>query len=170
MVAVMLLSRMIYSLLCFSVLSGLLCSCGTKTDAVPLPLKQSLGPADKVEVAYFHRHRRCEACTYAEERINYIVKTYFQAELESGNLTFGIYDIEDKDSIALAKKFGALGSQLFVNRIKDGVDNIRYIEEIWYWGCIDNEEVFDRTVSDVIERQFMVRDKRKCSRLCVALL
>lgn len=146
------LRRMIYSLICFGVLSGLFCSCVTKTDTVPLLSNQSMGPADKVEVAYFHRHRRCEACTYAEERISYIVKTYFQAELANGKMTFGIYDIEDKDSIALANKFGALGSQLFVNRIKDGVDNIRYVEEIWYWGCIDNEEVFDRTVSDVIRK------------------
>lgn len=152
MITVMLLRRMICSLLCFSVLSVLPCSCVTKTDAVPLASNQSVGPADKVEVVYFYRHRRCEACTYAEERISYIVKTYFQDELTNGKMTFGIYDIEDKDSIALANKFGALGSQLFVNRIKDGKDDIRYIEEIWYWGCIDNEEVFDRTVKDVIKK------------------
>jgi len=108
------------------------------------------GSADKVEVVYFHRHRRCEACTYAEERISYLVTTYFADELSGGKLTFGIYDVEDKNNAAIAKRFGAIGSQLFVNRIKDGVDNISYVEEIWYWGCIDNEVVFDRTVKDVI--------------------
>ena len=127
-------------------------SCANTTDAVSMSSTQSLGPADKVEVVYFHRHRRCEACTYAEERISYIVKTFFQDELISDKLTFGIYDIEDKDNAVLAKKFGAIGSQLFINRIKDGVDNIRYIEEIWYWGCIDNEEVFDRTVQNAIKK------------------
>jgi hypothetical protein len=78
------------------------------------------------------------------------VKTNYQNELDTGKMTFGIYDIEDNNSALLAKKYGAIGSQLFVNRIKDGVENYRYIEEIWYWGCIDNEAVFDRTVKNVI--------------------
>jgi hypothetical protein len=149
------MSRRIIAFVLFSILAGLLCSCASSTDTTttaPVQSSQLIGPADKVEVVYFHRHRRCEACTYAEERISYIVKTYFQDELNSGKLTFGIYDIEDKDSAALAKRFGAIGSQLFINRIKDGIDHIRYIEEIWYWGCIDNEEVFDRTVQNVIKK------------------
>ena len=139
-------------LACFGILSLLCCSCISNAEftASSTSPEQLSGPADKVEVVYFHRHRRCEACTYAEERISYIVKTYFQSELANGKLTFGIYDIEDKDSAALAKRFGAIGSQLFINRVQDGVEHIRYIEEIWYWGCIDNEEVFDRTVKDVI--------------------
>lgn len=145
--------RLIFALPFFCALAGLLCSCvsGTAT-IVPASAQpdESVGTADKVEVVYFHRHRRCEACTYAEERINYIMKNYFQDELANCKLTFGIYDIEDKDSATLARKFGAIGSQLFVNRIKNGIDHIRYIEEIWYWGCIDNEEVFDKTVKRVI--------------------
>lgn len=130
----------------------LCCSCITAPAVSSAQPEQPPGPADKVEMVYFHRHRRCEACTYAEERISYLVKNYFQEELASGKLTFGIYDIEDKDNAAMAKKFGAIGSQLFINRIKDGVDHIRYIKEIWYWGCIDNEEVFDRTVKDIIKK------------------
>ena len=143
-----------YVFACFGILSLLCSSCisnAESTVSVTLP-EQLSGPADKVEVVYFHRHRRCEACTYAEERISYIIKTYFQNELASGKLTFGIYDIEDKDSAVLVKRFGAIGSQLFINRVQDGIDHIRYIEEIWYWGCIDNEEVFDRTMKDVIRK------------------
>ena len=132
--------------------TGLLCSCINAPDAVSILPVSLVGPADKVEVVYFHRHRRCEACTYAEDRISYIVQTYFKDDLASGKLTFGIYDVEDKNNSALAKKFGAIGSQLFINRVLDGIDHIRYIEEIWYWGCIDNEEVFDKTVKDLIRK------------------
>jgi hypothetical protein len=144
--------KIIYVILCISAGAGLLCSCVRTTDAVSPQSNQSVVPSDKVEVVYFHRSRRCEACTYAEKRTSYIVKTYFQDEMASGKLTFGIYDIEDNDNAALAKKFGAIGSQLFINSIKDGIDHIRYVDEIWYWGCIDNEEVFDRTVKDVIKK------------------
>jgi hypothetical protein len=135
-----------------SMASCLLFSCVSPI-TTPKTVEQDLtGAADKVEVVYFHRHRRCEACTYAEERIKYLVTTNYREELANGQMSFGIYDIEDKDSDVLAKKYGAIGSQLFLNRIKDGGENIRYIEEIWYWGCIDNEEVFDRTVKDVIDK------------------
>ena len=139
----------------FGIVAVLFCSCANSSATIHSASarpNESIGPADKVEVVYFHRHRRCEACIYAEERISYIVKTYFQDELASGN-----YDVEDKDSAALMKKFGAIGSQLFVNRIKNNVDHIRYIEEIWYWGCIDNEEVFDRTVKKVIKENIYGR-------------
>lgn len=107
-------------------------------------------PADYVEVIYFHRKRRCEACTFAEERIKYIVNTYFQNDLQSGRLKFSIYEVEDKNNSELVKKYGAIGSQLFINRIINGTEHIRYIEEIWYWGCIDNEQVFDKTVKETI--------------------
>jgi hypothetical protein len=148
----MLFRKMFYSFLCLGMVSGLLCSCATGVDPLPLPSSQALGPADKVEVVYFHRQRRCEACTYAEERVSYIVKTYFQDELASGKMTFGIFDVEDKNNADIARKYSAIGSQLFINTIKDGLEHNRYVEEIWYWGCIDNEEVFDKTVKDVITK------------------
>ncbi|MEJ2738759.1 MAG: nitrophenyl compound nitroreductase subunit ArsF family protein [Dehalococcoidia bacterium] len=113
---------------------------------------QITGPSDKVELVYFHRPNRCEACTYAEERVSYLVNTYFQDETDSGKLTFTIYNIGDKESAPAAERYGAIGSQLFVNSIINGKDYIRYVDEIWYWGCIDNEEVFDATVKEIIAK------------------
>jgi hypothetical protein len=141
-----------YTVIVYCLLISLvLCSCLKTEPTFTTTSHYAIEPADKVEVVYFHRHRRCEACTYAEERISYLVNTCFKDELENGRLTFGIYDVEDKNNAAIAKRFGAIGSQLFINRIKDGVNDIRYMEEIWYWGCIDNEEIFDRTVKEVIK-------------------
>jgi hypothetical protein len=143
-------------LVCVVFISPLSGSCQYPSAAGTVVPQQSAnllsGPADKVELVYFHRSRRCEACTYAEERIIYNIKTYFQNEITSGNLSFQVIGIEEASSADLARKFGAVGSQLFINRIKDGIDNIRYVEEIWYWGCIDNEPVFDRTVQEVIRK------------------
>jgi hypothetical protein len=116
------------------------------------PSVQLSGPDDKVELAYFHRPRRCEACIFAEQRVGYIVKTFFGDELQSGKLTFEVYDLGDKNSAATASKYGAIGTQLFINAIEDGVDHIRHIHEIWYWGCIDNESVFDETVKNIIQK------------------
>lgn len=116
------------------------------------PSAHVTGPADKVELVYFHNSRRCEACTYAQERISYLVKTFFTDELASGKLAFEIYDLGDNASAAAAQKYSAIGSQLFINSIIEGSEHVRYVEEIWYWGCIDNEEVFDKTIKDVISK------------------
>lgn len=116
------------------------------------PSAHVTGPADKVEMVYFHRERRCQACTYAEERISFLVETFFINELESGRLVFEIYNLGDRDSAKAAEKYNAIGSQLFINTIIGDSENIRYVEEIWYWGCIDDEEVFDKTIKDVVSK------------------
>ncbi|MBC8512355.1 MAG: hypothetical protein H8D32_05190 [Dehalococcoidia bacterium] len=150
------LGRMICVLLCFSLVSGLLCSCVGPASSSPVPLEQRSdhlsGPADTVEVVYFHRARRCVACVYVEERVGYIVNTFFQDELNSGKLTFQIYDLGDEKNAAIANKYGAVGSQLFINAIKGGVDHVRHIQEIWFWDCLDNEDVFDETVKNIIKK------------------
>ena len=133
-----------------------LCSCARLFSDYSIsnaePSAHVVGPADKVELVYFHNERRCEACTYAEERITYLVRTYFADEIESGKLIFAIYDLGDKASATAAQRYKAIGSQLFINTIIDSSENIRYVEEIWYWGCIDNEEVFDKTIKDVLNK------------------
>jgi hypothetical protein len=147
-------ARAISVVLLLSIVAVSFCSCSQAFSEYTIsnaePSAQILGPADKIELVYFHRPNRCEACTYAEERVSYLVGTYFQDELDSGKLTFTIYNIGDKESAPAAERYGAIGSQLFINSIINEKDHIRYVEEIWYWGCIDNEEVFDETVKEII--------------------
>lgn len=150
------LGRITCLLLYLSLVSGLLCSCVSPASSSPMPSDQRSdqlsGPADRVEVVYFHRPRRCEACIYVEERVGYIVNASFRDELDSGKLTFEVYDLGDEKSAAVAHKYGAVGSQLFINAIRGGVGHVRHIQEIWFWGCIDNEEVFDETVKNIIKK------------------
>jgi hypothetical protein len=113
---------------------------------------ESLGSLDRVDVVYFHRPQRCVTCLCFEERIRYIVSTYFQDELDSGQMTFGVYDIGDNKNTDIVKKYGAYSSQLFINTVKDSTDNIRDIQEIWSWHCTSNKQGFDQQVKDVIEQ------------------
>ncbi len=143
-------------LLVLLMIAGMLCSCEKIFSDYSIsnadPAAHVTGPADQVELVYFHRERRCEACTYAEERLLYLVKTYFADELASGKLVFQIYNLGDKNSQAPAQRYNAIGSQLFINVIIDGEDHIRYVEEIWYWGCIDDEKVFDKVIKNIITK------------------
>ena len=155
--------------ICFSLLAllalGLVCACGSLVPAATPPGEGSSGsPAvsstpdeplklsDMIEVIYFHRPRRCVTCLCFEERVSHVVKTYFQDEVASGKLTFEIFDLGDEDNAAIAEKYGAFSSQLFINTIRDGVDHIRDIQEIWYWDCTHDKEGFDKAVKNVIEQ------------------
>ncbi|MBL7209114.1 MAG: hypothetical protein ISS52_03370 [Dehalococcoidia bacterium] len=145
---------------------GLVCSCASPTsmatppssnDSEGLPAAtripdEPLGSPDRVDVVYFHRHRRCKACLYIEDHVSYVVKTYFQDEVDSGRLTLEIVDLGDNESAAIISKYGAHSPQLFTNTIRDGVDHIRHVEEIWTQGFRGSDEDFDEIVRSAIEQ------------------
>ena len=81
-----------------------------------------------------------------------MVSAYFQNELNSGRMTFGVYDIGDSKNTDIVKKYGAVGSQLFINTVKDGTDNIKDIQDIWSWHCTSNKRDFDQKVKNVIDQ------------------
>jgi hypothetical protein len=106
---------------------------------------------ERVELVYFHSPQRCPTCICFEERINKVVQAYFQNELKNGGLTWGVYDLGDNKNAAIITKYRAVGSQLFINTITGGIDNIKDIQEIWNWGCLKNDERFDKSVKNVID-------------------
>ena len=138
---------------------GLLCACASPAipptsspDEPPGPSDEqptsqaqdgSLSLPDRVDVVYFHRPQRCPTCLCFEERVIYVVNTYFQNELNSGKLTFGVYNIGDSKNTDIVNKYGAVGSQLFINTVKDGTDHITDIQKIWSWSCRSNKEGFE---------------------------
>jgi hypothetical protein len=113
---------------------------------------ESLGLLHRVDVIYFHRTQRCPTCLCFEERIRYVVSTYFQNELDSGQMTFRVYNIEDSKNTDIVNKYGAVGSQLFIDTVKNGTDNIKDIQDIWSWSCRTDKAGFDEQVKSVIEQ------------------
>jgi len=160
----------------FTILAvGLLCACGspaipptstpdeppgqseittTPSDNSSTSQTQDESPdlADRVDVVYFHRPQRCVTCLCFEDRVRYVVSTYFQSELDSGKMTFGVYNVGDSKNADIVKKYGAYSSQLFINTVKDGTDHITDIQDIWYWHCTSNKQGFDQKVKNVIEQ------------------
>jgi hypothetical protein len=106
----------------------------------------------RVDVVYFHRPQRCPTCLCFEERVRYVVGTYFQNELDSGKMTFGVYNIGDSQNADIVKKYNAVGSQLFINIVKDGTDNIKDIQDIWSWNCRSDGPGFDQKVKNIIDQ------------------
>jgi len=117
--------------------------------ATPPASTNSSGPADRVDVVYFHRTVRCYSCQYAEAGTNYTVETYFADEMASGKLTFQSVDVQDEANADIIEKYGAYGSQLFINTVKDGTDHIEQVTDIWY--VLGDDEAFVEVVKSKIE-------------------
>lgn len=123
---------------------------GCTSPTTPPPSDTSSGPADRVEVVYFHRAQRCYSCIHAEEGIRYTVETYFADELASGKVTFKVINVADEENAAIVNKYEAYTSSLFINTIRGGTDHIEPVTDIWLF--LGNDEEFVKAVKDKIEK------------------
>ena len=76
--------------------------------------------ANKIEVIDFHSTHRCETCKAIEANTKYTLDTYFSDKLKDNKITFQVINVDDEKNTALAEKFQASGTSLFLNVIKDG--------------------------------------------------
>ncbi len=109
--------------------------------------------ADRVELVYFHRAQRCASCIYAEERVRYTLQKYFEEELANGIVSFEVYDLGEEENAAVIEKYSAYTSSLFINGIKEDMDNIEEVNEIWLVVGVD--EAFTEIVRSSIEENLM---------------
>jgi hypothetical protein len=124
---------------------------GTTTETPPNSPDAS-GASNVVKVVYFHTHVRCGPCIYIETRTKYNVETYFKNELDSGKLTFEVFDLGDKRNAGIANKYKAVGSQLFINVVKDGVDHIKHIQDVWMPKYLNDQEAYDELIQNSIKQ------------------
>ena len=110
----------------------------------------SSGPAERVDVVYFHRAQRCYKCLHAEEATLYTLETYFKDELASGRVTFQAINVQDEENAAIVSKYDAFSSSLFINTIRDGTEHIERVSEIWK--LIGNDEAFVEVVRSKVEQ------------------
>jgi hypothetical protein len=106
---------------------------------------------NRVDVIYFHVNQRCPTCLCFEQRINHVVEANFNDAISSGKMTYRVLNAQQQQNADIARKYGAVGSQLCINTVIDGRDNIENVIDIWKWDCRYNAPNFDRHVKSVIE-------------------
>lgn len=77
----------------------------------------------KIEVIDFHSTNRCMTCNAIEENTQYTLNTYFPKEMKNGEITFQTINVDKKENYALAEKFEAAGTSLFLNVISKGKEH-----------------------------------------------
>ncbi len=110
----------------------------------------SAGPADRVDVIYFHRTQRCYSCRYMEDAARYTVETYFAGELASGKVTFQVFNVEEQENADIVEKYQSSYLSLYINTVKDGADHIELVAELY--PLIGEDEAFVETLKNKIEK------------------
>lgn len=100
------------------------------SESVPATQKPA-ETANRVDVIYFHAAQRCVTCLCFEQHVNSVIDKYFQDAMSSGKLTYKVLNVQTPENKEMAKQYGAVGSQLFINVIIKGIDNITDIQDIW---------------------------------------
>ena len=101
---------------------------------------QSSGNVDKIQVVHFHAKQQCWSCITVGEYAEKTIKEKFPEEYASGKIEYLNINGELSENSAIVKKYGASGSSLFVNIIRDGKDNIS--EDVQVWRLVSNEQSF----------------------------
>ena len=91
------------------------------------------GAASHVDVVYFHRTERCTSCLNAESYTRETVEKYFADQVQRGQMSFQVYDVGKAENAALAHKFDAAGSSLYLGVLIEGAEYICPIEDIWFY-------------------------------------
>jgi len=106
---------------------------------------------NRIDVIYFHVNQRCPTCLCFEERVNHVIETDFSDAISSGRLTYKVLNAQQEQNAGIARQYGAVASQLFINTVVNGKDNIKDIQDIWNWNCRGDAPIFDRKVRSVID-------------------
>ncbi len=111
-------------------------------------VQKNTKPAEKVQIYEFHSTNRCYSCITMGEYVKAMVEESFQSELKSGKIEFKEINVDLPENKAIATKFKAAGTSLFINAIIDGEDNIQ--EEVQAWRLLEDQKKLSDYLSSKI--------------------
>lgn len=126
-----------------------LTSCKDKETSQNVSTDESIS---KIEVIDFHSTHRCMTCNAIEANTKFTLDTYFSKDVNDGNITFQVINIDDKENEKLAEKFQASGTALFLNVIKDGKERHIDLTEFAFMEGND-QDVFSKELKSKIENE-----------------
>jgi hypothetical protein len=112
----------------------------------------STEPENRVDVVYFHPKRRCGTCVSIEIRTKEILEKNFKDAMDSGKITFRSYELDDPQNTDIVNKYGAVSSQLFINIVKNGSENIKHIEDVWMPQILNDGVAFDEFMDELLSQ------------------
>lgn len=106
----------------------------------------------KIEVIDFYGTHRCVTCQAIEANAKYTVDNYFSDAVKEGKLQFKTINVDDEKNYAIAERFEAAGTALFINVIKDGQEQHIDLTNFAFSKGRD-KEAFSTALKDKINEQ-----------------
>jgi hypothetical protein len=117
------------------------------------PLSNAVVPASsRLDFVYFHPKKRCALCMNLEMLTRLFLEDNYKDALTNGKITFTSYELEDQKNAALVKEYGALSSQLFIDIVVDGKENIKQIEKIWLPEIYNDGQAFETYMKSIVSK------------------
>lgn len=81
---------------------------------------EQVSPDKIVKIYNFHLKNRCPSCIAIEKATQKTLSTYFQSKVDKGQIQFMTLNVEAEQNKAIAEKYQASGSSLFVTGTLNG--------------------------------------------------
>jgi hypothetical protein len=91
------------------------------------------GAPDVVNVNYFYESDACFCLHLAGEWINTTINTDYQAELDSGQLTYHEWATKDPANAEKMAEFNATNYAFFITVVKDGQESTHAVNKLWLY-------------------------------------
>ena len=113
---------------------------GSQNQSASKISSDNIAPADKIEIVHFHGTHQCWSCITVGKLALQTIKDRFAEEYQDGKIIFKEINIDLPENSEMVQKYQASGSNLFVNSIIDGKDNIK--EDTNVWRLVSSEKQF----------------------------
>ena len=107
-------------------------------------------PTQKLEVLYFHATRRCPTCMAIEENTRKTLDTYFSDQLKNGTIKLTIVNVDEDKNKAIAEKYEATGSALFLTKTTGGKESKKDLTEYAFSYARNSPDKFISGLKDKI--------------------
>ena len=112
--------------------------------------QEVIDTAKKLDIYYFHGHRRCATCRAIENETRALLSSDFKKELDTGVVKLTVLNLEEPESQALVQKYGIWGSSLLlVNNQGQKVD----LTELGFRSARNKPERFREELRSIIRHQ-----------------
>lgn len=129
----------------------LLISCGNSTEKKTETASTDVKQADRIEVLYFHGAQRCVTCKAIEANTKALLDSLYSNEIADGKIVYKIIDISQKENEKVADKYEVTWSSLFVNRWKNGTEEVNNMTEFGFANAKNAPDSFKNGIKSKID-------------------
>ena len=129
----------------------LLISCGNSTEKKTETASTDVKQADRIEVLYFHGAQRCVTCKAIEANTKALLDSLYSNEIADGKIVYKIIDISQKENEKVADKYEVTWSSLFVNRWKNGTEEVNNMTEFGFANAKSDPDSFKNGIKSKID-------------------